>query len=53
METNYMYVKKSKNDLDISVKFGNHMINKANYVKFLGVWIDDNLIWDVHVDHVI
>ena len=34
---------------DISIKIQNVKIMPSNYVKYLGVLIDENLSWDQHV----
>ena len=27
-------------------------IRRVKLVKYLGLWIDDNLTWEVHIDHI-
>ena len=35
-----------------SLQFNNNKLKKVPYVKFLGVVIDDELNWEVHLDHL-
>ncbi len=35
-----------------SVLLGEHTLSEVGYTKFLGLYIDKNLCWDNHIDHV-
>ena len=51
-KTTFMHFKWSKYDNDINLKFGEFSINKSDNVKFLGVWIDNQLKWNTHLEYV-
>ena len=38
-------------DLEM-LKLGVHNIDRVNYVKFLGIYIDDRLEWGEHIQHI-
>jgi len=58
-KTNYMLFKLStKNntlikELNPQVTVNNIVINRVDNVKYLGVWIDDNLTWKIHITKLI
>ena len=35
-----------------NVIMNEHQINQVNYTKFLGLYIDEELIWKYHINHV-
>lgn len=35
-----------------SIFMGEHKLNEVNYTKFLGIYIDNKLCWENHIDHV-
>ena len=38
-------------DID-SIKIGHENIQRVGHAKFLGIWVDDELEWDKHIEHV-
>ena len=58
-KTNYMLFKLStKNntlikELNPQVTVNNIVINRVDNVKYLGVWIDNNLTWKVHINKLL
>ena len=39
-------------DVDINLYIGNQKITKTSSCKYLGVTLDENLSWKVHIDYV-
>ena len=44
--------KKNKN-LPVKITMGNEIIKTVEKTKFLGVWLDSNLTWQNHYDHLL
>jgi hypothetical protein len=40
------------NDVNVSLTINGHVIERSSVVKYLGIYIDDKLLWSHHVDHV-
>lgn len=40
------------NNDNASLSIGDHVLNEVDCTKFLGIYIDKNLCWNTHVDHV-
>ena len=40
--------KKNKQKISLSIKINNNPIPQRSHVKFLGVWLDENLDWNYH-----
>ena len=38
---------------DLSIKTKNQPIKRVEYVKYLGIYFDYNMKWDIHVQHII
>ena len=58
-KTNYMLFKvNAKNnrvikESNFQIAINNIVINRVNNIKYLGVWIDENLTWNIHVDKLV
>lgn len=53
LKTEYMILQKKKTyALSVNVKIGNNIIQRVEHVKYLGVYIDENLNFDKHVEVV-
>ena len=53
-KTNFMVFSPKNNHTNItSLNLENQMIQKVNCAKFLGIFIDDELKWSVHTNHVL
>ena len=39
-------------DYDIKIKINGHILHPSNVVKYLGVYIDDELNWKTHINFV-
>ena len=37
----------------LSIKTKNQPIKRVEYVKYLGIYFDYNMKWDIHVQHII
>ena len=38
---------------DLSIKTKNQTIKRVECVKYLGIYFDYNMKWDIHVEHII
>ena len=47
-----MHFKSKTTDENIEIYFDNIRITEATSTKFLGIFIDNKLKWNVHTDHV-
>jgi len=47
------FITKSPNYFDINTTHGNNHISKANHIKFLGLYINDTLTWNTHIDNIL
>jgi len=58
-KTNYMLFKPKKqilssiDDMNLFCHVNNHKLSRVNCVKYLGVWLDENLNWSTHIDNLI
>jgi hypothetical protein len=53
-KTYYMqFITKNKSSNNINTKHGNKMIIQTNFVKFLGITVDNSLSWKQHIDKII
>ena len=53
-KTNYMIFKKQRNlqiNTNIDILIDSTILEKSNTVKFLGIYIDDKLTWQDHIEH--
>jgi len=41
-----------KRDEDIKLFVDNHEIEKVTFCKYLGIYIDDKLTWQVHINYI-
>ena len=46
------FITKSPNYFDINNTHGNNHISKANHIKFWGLYINDTLTWNTHIDNI-
>ena len=44
--------KKRKLDQTLEIKINGQQVDKVNYTKFLGLYMDDELSWRKHVDQI-
>ena len=44
--------KKSIPNLPDKIKFMNHEINRTSHIKFLGIILDENLTWNLHINEI-
>ena len=53
-KTNYVVFKSAqkKASSDLPLSFNSQILKEKNYVKFLGVYIDNSLTWKSHINHV-
>ena len=53
-KSTYMVIKPQKKALDssLNIKIGNETLQKTNCIKFLGVYFDDELNFNIHLEHV-
>ena len=53
-KTNYVVFKSAqkKASSDLPLSFNSQILKEKNSVKFLGVYIDNSLIWKSHINHV-
>jgi len=55
-KTNYIIFKPKSLNVDninnLELNFENQKINRVDVTKFLGIFIDSNLEWTAHVEHV-
>jgi hypothetical protein len=54
-KTNYVIFssKQKTTKINLPVLFDDKPLKRVNVVKFLGIYIDENLTWKYHIDHVI
>ena len=54
-KSNYILfrTKNKKRDFDGKIKMENRDVKQVSYTKFLGVIIDENLDWNMHIKHVL
>ena len=45
--------KKNKNKVSLSIKINNNPLPQCTHVKFLGVWLDENLDWNYHCNFIL
>ena len=45
--------KKNKNKVSLSIKINNNPVPQHTHVKFLGVWLDENLDWNYHCNNTL
>ena len=36
-------------NLNLTINVNNILLNRANFTKYLGVWLDEQLNWDIHI----
>lgn len=53
-KTHYMVFKAKRKKLDetFEITINDQQIDKVNYTKFLGLYIDDELYWRKHIDQI-
>ena len=53
-KTNYVIFssKQKTTKINLPVLFDDKPLKRVNVVKFLGIYIDENLTWKYHIDHV-
>ena len=53
-KTNYVVLKSRQKRIhtDLSLSFNDQLIKKEHVVKFLGVYIDENLSWSEHIAYI-
>ena len=52
-KTNYMIFSTSNLDIDqLTIKMDNQTINRTNCTKFLGLFIDDKMKWETHINNM-
>jgi len=53
-KSNFIYFQlgRSNNSNSPVVMINNHALEKVNSAKFLGIYIDSDLSWDSHIDHI-
>ena len=52
-KTYYMIIdKKNSNNKDLKIVINKSRINKTNNIKYLGVYIDDKLSWNAHIEDI-
>ena len=53
-KTNYIIFKPKQKSIamNMTVLFDKNSLNRVNVVKFLGIFIDENISWKHHIDHV-
>lgn len=54
-KTNFMLFSPKPTNKETTIKsinLGDQIINRVNYAKFLGLYIDDGLQWDKHINHI-
>ena len=52
-KTNYMIFNKKYKQVDFKVNIGNNIINEVKYTKYLGIYLQNNLKWNNHINKVI
>lgn len=54
-KTNYVHfrTKQNRKQVNLSIEIEQVQIDKINSIKFLGLLIDTNLNWNLHVDHIL
>ena len=52
-KTVYMLFEKQSNMPDLNLVLNNVVIPRVSFTKFLGLWIDDKLTWQVHMDKLL
>ena len=48
-KTNYMLFTNERQNYNINLKTGQNVLNQVNSTKFLGVFIDSKLSWNIHI----
>ena len=43
---------KSIPNLPDKIRFMNHEINRTSHIKFLGIILDENLTWNLHINEI-
>ena len=51
-KTNLMFFGKVKSSRNYKFSINNHVISKTVSIKFLGVFIDSRLTWEMHIEYV-
>ena len=46
-KTKYMIIHNSRN-INFNIKYNNEILEKVDHFKYLGVWFDHKMSWDVH-----
>ena len=44
--------RQKRSNIDLLIKLNAHKINKVKEVVFLGVILDENILWTPHISHV-
>ena len=52
-KSNCVLFKKNKNKVSLSIKINKNPIPQHTYVKFLGIWLDENLDWNYHCNVIL
>jgi hypothetical protein len=58
-KTNYMLFKPNKFtdssivNLNLSCCINDYKLTRVKFVKYLGIWLDDNLNWSIHIENLI
>jgi len=57
-KTNYMLFKPNKlidnviENMSLSCRINDHKLTRVKFVKYLGVWLDDQLNWSIHIENL-
>ena len=51
-KTNYMVISSRRNNYNFNISMNNVPLLKVRCTKFLGVYIDDKLLWEDHVKYI-
>lgn len=55
-KTNYIIFTSPRNNhniINIPLHLNNRQISRTNHVKYLGLYLDENLNWKIHINHII
>ena len=54
-KTKYIFFSKPSNKIesDFVLEYTDTVIGRVSYVKFLGFYLDENLLWEVHINQVV
>ena len=58
-KTNYMifkptpYINNMIKNLNLNIHINNYCLTRVSYFKYLGVWLDEDLNWKVHVNNLV